>query len=133
MAIFNATSLIVEVDSVAVAHATSATLNIDLDTPDASTKSSAGWAEVIAGQRSWSVDVEGLIDYASSFGVEGMFTAINNRASVSLTFTTNVSGDTEYSGTAYATNITHDAPLEDVASWSGSFVGTGALTSATVA
>ena len=132
MAKFNATNLIVEVDGVAVAHATSGSLNLDQDLPDASTKSSSGWAEHINGQRSWSIDVEALTDYASSFGVEGVFDAINNRASVTVTFTTNVSNDLEWSGTANVSNLSMDAPLEDVASFSCSFIGTGALTKATV-
>ena len=57
MSKFNATDLIVTVDGNAIAHATSATLSIDMNTIDTSTKSSAGWAEAIGGQRYWSIDV----------------------------------------------------------------------------
>ena len=63
----NGTLVLLSADSTAIASTTDATLNIELDTPDASTKDSEGWADHIQGQKSWSVDVEGLatFDYAS--------------------------------------------------------------------
>ena len=133
MAIFNATSLIVEVAGVAVAHATDATLSLEHDLVDGSSKSSSGWKDVISGQRSWSLSCSALQDYASTYGAETAFDAINGRTSATVTFTTNVSGDIEYSGTAYVASLTQNAPLEDVATWEVEFTGSGALAKATVA
>jgi len=133
MGVINATSLIIEVGGVAVAHATDGTLTINDSLIDASTKSSGGWKEVISGQRDWSLSSSALQDYLSTYGAESAFDAINGRTSATVTFTTNVTGDIEYSGTAFVASIVQNAPLEDVASWTVEFTGTGALTKATVA
>lgn len=133
MGVFNATSLIVEVGGIAVAHATDATLTVDHDLVDASSKSSSGWKDIISGQRSWSLSCSALQDYASSYGAESAFDAINGRTSATVTFTTNETGDIEYTGTAFVASLTQNAPLEDVATWDVEFTGTGAIAKSTVA
>ena len=62
MAKFNATDLILKVNGTPIAHSTSATLNINQDLPDATSKDSAGWSENIRGklqkqQKKWQVDL----------------------------------------------------------------------------
>jgi len=58
--IFNGTNLVVLVGTEVVAHSTSCSLSVSADLPDATTKSSGGWAEQIAGLRSWSLTTDGL-------------------------------------------------------------------------
>ena len=131
MAKFNATNLIVKISGTPVAHSTSATLNINQSLADATSKDSAGWSENIRALRDWSIDVDGLTDYSASFGSDELADLIISRADAEIEFGTGTTGDTKYTGTVNLASLTQDAPLEDVASFSGSLTGTGALTKAT--
>ena len=60
-----------------------------------------------------------------------LFTAyVHTRTSFTLTFgvTTSATGDTKYTGTAWISSLSLTAPLEDSATYSASFTGSGALT-----
>jgi predicted secreted protein len=131
MAKFNATALVVKCNGSIVGHTTSATLNINQAIIDATTKDSAAWTEGLSGLRDWSIDVEGLTDYSASFGADELADLIINRATVTVEFGTGTTSDTKFSGTCNLASLTQDAPLEDVASFSGSLTGTGALAKAT--
>ena len=62
-----------------------------------------------------------------------MFTSyIASRDTLSIVFETTEAGDYKYSGTAYLTSISMEAPMEDTSTWSMSFKGTGALTQAVI-
>ncbi|MAE81196.1 MAG: hypothetical protein CMB80_00565 [Flammeovirgaceae bacterium] len=131
MAKINATTLVVRVNGSICAHTTSATLNINQALADATTKDSSGWTENLSALRDWSIDVEGLTDYSASFGADELADLIINRATATVEFGTGTTGDTKFSGTCNLSSLSQDAPMEDVASFSGSLVGTGALTKAT--
>ena len=131
MAKFNATNLIVKISGTPVGHSTSATLNINQSLADSTSKDSAGWSENIRGLRDWSIDVEGLTDYSASFGADELADLIISRADAEIEFGTGTASDTKYTGTVNLASLTQDAPLEDVASFSGSLTGTGALVKAT--
>ena len=68
MATINGTSLIVSVGGTAIAHTTSATLNLEKAMIDVSSKDSSGNSESLSGQKSASVDFEGLVDFAAGSG-----------------------------------------------------------------
>lgn len=132
MAKFNVTDLILKVANVAVAHCNNATLNINVDLPDATTKSSSGWAEHIKGQRDYTIDVEGMIDYSSSWGINDLATHIIDRtAAMSVEFGTGTTGHQKFTGTVDASSLTIGGGKEETATWSGTLVGTGILVKAT--
>ena len=131
MAKFNVTDLILKIDGTAVAHCTEATLTINQDLPDATTKSSGGWAEHINGLRDWEVSVAGLTDYSASGGTQ-LADMILNRDNAEIVFDTTTSGDVTYTGTCDASSLEQGGGFEEVASWSGSLKGTGAITKGTV-
>lgn len=130
---FNATALVLSVNGSPVAHATGGTLNINQDLLDASTKDSARWKEQIRGARDWSIDIEGMIDYTASFGVDELADLIISGVSAEIAFATSETGDTKYTGTVDLSGLTQDAPSEGMATFSGTLVGTGVLTKTTVA
>ena len=132
MAKINATDFAILKDGEIIAHSTSATISIALDTPDASTKGSGGYAEVIAGQRSWEGSVEGLVDYTGTFGADGLAVLLNNRTSFTVLFSDNTTLHQTYTGTAYITSYEETGDNEQPLSYSVSFIGTGALTIGTV-
>lgn len=136
MAKINGTSLIVFINTgggeVPIAFATSHSFELSSDLPDASNKNSSGWAENIYGQRSWTISVDGLVDYEATFGASQFLDIITNRTAVTLRWSTNSSGDLEYEGTARLESYSESSPNEDVVSYSASFVGTGAIVKTTV-
>jgi predicted secreted protein len=122
----NGTLVLVNAQGSAIASTTDATLNIEMDAPDASTKGSSGWAENIAGQKSWSIDVDGLATFDYSTGnVEKLVEYLTGQTLVAVRFLPDAG--VAYYGDARMTSVSIGAPNEDVASISGTFTGTGEL------
>jgi len=133
MAAINGTLILLEDNGTAFALTTSATLNVEMDLPDASSKQSSGWANHIQGQRSFSVDLDGLADFEVSGSVQVLIDHILDRTTVSIEFEPDAgfAGGTKgysYQGSASVSSVSVVASNEDTATLSGSFVGTGALT-----
>ena len=128
----NGTNLLVYVNGVAVAHATSHTLNVNAEMIDATTKSSAGWKDVLPGLKDWSIDCEGIVAWDATEGVSQAFADITGRTQVTVKFSMEVTGDKRYTGLAYVSTLSMSAPLEDVITYSLSFAGDGAITEETV-
>ena len=133
MPTFNATDIIITVNGSTVGLQTSGELTLANDLPDASNKDSAGWAEHIRGQRSWSLAIEGIVDYGASFGVEELADLILTRTAAAVTFGTSKSGDLRFSGNTSLGDLTPtSAPNEDVPTYSGTLTGNGPLTKLTI-
>lgn len=141
--VFNGTSLVVLIGTEVIGYATSCSLSLAIDAPDASTKQSLGWADEIGGQRSWSLTTDGLATVVpGSVATYISTTELNNlaitRAAVTVKFTTvdnstvggvtPVSGDTIYSGSAFIESVDLTADMENPVTYSVSFKGTGPLT-----
>lgn len=137
--VFNGTSLVVLVGTEVVAHATSCSLSISADLPDATTKESGGWADHIAGLRSWSITTDGLATVeptGTNYVVGDIFSALNGRGTVTVKFTTvsgstPITGDLIWSGSAFVESLDITADMESPVTYSASFTGTGTLTQAT--
>ncbi len=134
MALINGTNLVIKVGGNPILKATTASLEMSVDMPDATTKDSAGWAEFFAGVRSWTVSTDGLIDYsgANPVGIDELVGMLITRAAVAVQFSTSTVGDMKLSGNAYVTSISQTADMESPSGFSVSFQGTGALTQSTV-
>ena len=129
---FNGTALLVYIDGVAIGDATTHTLNVSAAMIDATTKSSAGWKDVLPGLKEWSIDCDGFVAWDATEGVEDSFADLAARTRVTLKFSTEVTGDARFTGTAYITSCNVTAAVEDVVSYTMSFDGDGALTLETV-
>ena len=134
----NGTELGVYIGGVLVAYSTSATININHSTRSTSNKESGGWSENMEGMRDWDVSTDALYAWLDPAGsaisnktLSDMFTGyIATRASFDLTFgstSTTAIGFTKYTGTAWMTSASISAPLEDTATFSVSFQGSGPL------
>lgn len=112
-----------------IALAKSASLSISLDTPDASNKDSLGWAESIAGQKSWSMDFDGLVDFsltdASGGNFDGLFDFYINRTKIKCAFGKDLN---YWYGDCFISGLDMSADMENPVTYSGSLTGTGALT-----
>jgi len=144
--VFNGTSLVVLIGTEVIGFATSCSLSLAIDAPDASTKQSLGWADEIGGQRSWSLTTDGLATVVPGTVATYVTTAELNalaiaRTAVVVKFTTvdnstvggvtPVTGDVIYSGSAFIESVDMTADMENPVTYSVSFKGTGPLTIAT--
>jgi predicted secreted protein len=132
--ILNGTNLLVYCDGTAIAHCTTCSLSKSADMMDISTKASLGWKKVKPGQKSWSVEVSGMVALDASYNFEYLMDLIINQTKVALKFksSNNISGDTYFTGDAYLASVSTDAPNQAVMTYSASFTGTAVLTTATV-
>ena len=127
MATFNGSSLLIKVDSTAVAHTTTASLSMDANMIDVSSKDSGGDAQFLAGQKTATLDFEGLTDFsATSYSLDNLFTMWYNREEIDWELET--SGGTGFSGKGYISSLSLDAPMEDVSTFSGTIQVTAGVT-----
>lgn len=120
------------VDTYPVACAQSGTFTINKDMIDVTCKDSSGNYEVIPGQVSWEGSCDGVIDFSSTFGYNEAATKLLAGTAVTLKWSTEVSGDVEFTGSAYLTSVEASGGTNEAATLSISFQGTGALTQQTV-
>lgn len=144
MAIFNGTDLILKVSpsdggtAAKLMHSTSVSLDIAMDTIDVSTKDSAGFLDIIGGQKSFSLSADGLMDFnpttVADTEVDELTTQMLARTAVTFSFTlaTTATGDYFYSGSGFLTSITISGGVEDAPTYSCTIQGTAALTVTTV-
>jgi len=113
-----------------VLHVTNATLNVNANLPDATTKDSAGWAEHINGLRDWSISIDGKYDTTGS-GVtpnEILAAIIARTADTAIKFTTNdPTNIVGWTGNGTFQNCNISAPMEDVVAYTTTIKGNGAL------
>jgi len=139
MAIFNGTDLILKVlPSVGGAeqklmHSQNVSISMNADTIDISTKDSAGYRDLLGGQKSFSLSADGLMDFNSSgtdTEVDELFDMWDGRDAVTFTFTlaTTASGDYFYTGSGFITSIEISGGTEDAPTYSVSIESSGALT-----
>ena len=135
MAIFNGTNLGVYMGGTLIAAATDCSLSLNMETIDITTKDSAGYRELLAGLRSGSISVSGLIDYtdASNKDVTDLYDAWEGRTELTLKFSSELSGDESYTANGFLTSLEQSGGTEDTATYSATFELTGEVTEATIA
>lgn len=104
------------------------TLNMESDTTAAVCKDSGAWAEELPGRISWSIEIsEALLAFDATNGINALVDAFRNRTVVTVYFSTGVTGDKRWKGSAYVTNLTVNAPIDGAASYNVTFSGKGEL------
>ena len=106
------------------------TLNVEQDLPDGTTKDSLGWEEHINGVRRWSIDFDGAFDVSGSGMTPNELIAIiiARTADATVKFGTSAAAATGWTGLATVKNMSISGAMEDVATFSGSLTGNGAIT-----
>ena len=137
--IFNGTDLILKVSPsntagipdtpVKLMHSQNVSLSMNVDTIDISTKDSAGWRDLLGGQKSFSLSADGLMDFQAAAGdtdVSELFDQMFDRDNVSFVF----SSDSGYtiSGKGYLTSLEISGGTEDAPTYSCTIEGTESLT-----
>lgn len=101
-----------------------ASLSMNSETLDKTTKDSAGWAESLAGMKSWSISADGLL-ILDDAGYMELETAYMENKNILIQMHTK--SGALYEGDAIITSIDLDAPYDDLASYSAEFTGAGEL------
>ena len=138
--VLNGTKFAVYAAGTKIAYATTASISINHNLRDTSTKDSGGWRDQLEGQRDWEVSVDGMLIFVDGSGgaIAGLTanelysSYIATRTEFELKFSTEEAGDIKWTGNAFMTSLSMDTPNEDSSTWSASFSGTGTLTQATV-
>lgn len=125
--ILNGTTLGIYVGGTKIAGCTSHSISTSHSLRDATSKDSGGWSESLEGLREWSGEGEGFFALDAAYGYTDLYALMKSRGSVTLRFSSETSGAEYHEGTAYLTELSADAPVEDSTTFSFSFQGTGAL------
>lgn len=128
---FNGTNLILKVEDTAVGHTTSCTLTLSNDLPEATTKDSSGFQEVIAGVMSGEISFEGLVAYDDTANAIEMADYLLARTQITCVFGTAESGDDVYTAEGFLSSVEMSAEMESPVSYSGSITLTGSITKST--
>lgn len=129
MAKVNGTVMLIAEGSNTVLWTKTATLNLEQDLPDSSTKDSAGWAEHINGQRNWTIDYDGAYDIIGTGLTPNEIIAliVGRDVDTTVKFGLTASLASGFSGKGTFKNISITAGMEDVVTFSGTIVGNGPL------
>lgn len=106
-----------------------ASLSRSANTIDTTDKNSGGWAESMAGVKSWSVDCDGFVVLGDT-ALEAIHTAFDNRTALEIEIrvgaTTDVKGYT-YSGKVIITDFPEEFNADDAVTFSLSLQGASPL------
>lgn len=103
---------------------------------DVTTRDSGGWKRTIAGVRSWTASLSGVVDFVEASGTSGIRSLIGlaiARTEVELLFGTTETGDMSFTGKGLVLNVNFSTPHEGVCEWTADISGNGAITTATIA
>ena len=134
--IFNGTSLVLSIDTsgggspVLLGASTSCTVNFTLDTFETTNKDSAHRKSFLPAATGFTMDCEAFYTTDETVAPDNIMTALNARTLVDVEFNeaSDTTGDYKYTGKAYITSCSLNAPNEDAATYSISLQGSGALT-----
>jgi|TARA_R110000796_G_scaffold238992_1_gene359551 predicted secreted protein len=129
--VFNGTNLILKIEGTAVGHTTSCSMSISMDTPEATTKDSAGFSEYIGGVKGGEISFEGLVAYDDTANVIEMNDYLLARTQLTCIFGTTEAGDAIYTAEAFLSSVEMSAEMESAVTYSGSLTITGAIVKST--
>ena len=142
MAIFNGTDLILKVLNQAsggtqekLMHSQNVSISMNVDTIDISTKDSAGWRDLLGGQKSFSLSADGLMDFSATAGdtdVAELFDQMFDRTAVDFTFALSTPAGYTITGDGFITSLEISGGTEDAPTYSCSIEGSGELTKTAV-
>ena len=129
--VFNGTNLILKIEGTTVGHTTSCSMSLSMDTPEATTKDSAGFSEYIAGVKGGEISFEGLVAYDDASNAIEMADFLLARTQLTCVFGTAETGDEIYTAEGFLTSVEMSAEMEAAVTYSGSITLTGAITKST--
>lgn len=129
--VFNGTNLILTVEGTAIGHSTSCTFTLNNDLPEATSKDSNGFQEVIAGVMSGEISFDGLVAYDDTANAIELNDYLLARTQITCVFGTAETGDDIYTAEGFLSSVETTAEMESPVSYSGSITLTGSITKST--
>ncbi len=134
--IFNGTSLVLSIDTsgggspTLLGASTSCSVAFTLDTFETTNKDSAHRKSYLPAATGFTMDCEAFYTTDETNAPDNIMSALNSRTLVDVEFNeaSDTTGDYKYTGKAYITSCSLNAPNEDAATYSISLQGSGALT-----
>tara|TARA_R100000773_G_C4214024_1_gene113010 strand:- start:1203 stop:1622 length:420 start_codon:yes stop_codon:yes gene_type:complete len=127
----NGTQFGVFINNTLIAFSTSCSINISQETMNVTTANTGNWNSRTVSRRDWEVSCSALMSFDSSVTNRKFFDLYENYIATQTLFTlkfkTSVSGDKFFTGEAILTELSLDAPNEETATFSASFVAAGPL------
>lgn len=131
--VINGTAVKLTIAGQNVAYCTNASLSLNTDTIDTTTKDSSGWAEYMGGMNSWEIsgdayytNASGTNDRSAAYVLSAMTT--KSVVTVGMYNSPYQSGDLYWQGSGIFTSLEVNGGVDDAANFSFSIKGTGALT-----
>lgn len=132
--IINGTLMRLYKDGTAIGAATTCAMTVGRELRETIHKDNpgSGWREVAVGQKTATLTTEALYSLDTANVAPGtLFDALDNGTLMLFKFTTDVSGDDYYQGSAYCTQFDINAVVEENTTYSCTFEITGAVTRST--
>lgn len=128
--VINGTDLLLYVGGVAVAGATTHSLTLNSETRDTTNKDTAKWRTVLGGRLTWGLSGSGMFAFDATYGYKELMALLIAGTPVVLKFSTEVAGNSHWSGEAILTKCDIEAPDGQNTTYSYEFVGYGPLSTA---
>lgn len=128
-----ANNLLMYVDDNAVLCTKSASISSSLAFIDATCKDNDGAEQSLPAGLSWSGALDGIYAMDATYGADDLWALHLAKTRIAIKFSTEVTGDTFFSGNAYIESINMNGNVNDVAQWDISLKGDGIITKGTVA
>lgn len=118
-----------------VAELTSLSLAGNRDLIDLTTKDNDGFRDFIPGLGSYTLNVEGMVDFQTatdSRNLDDLVSAFRSKTLISVLIKNSTSGDTTYAGSCYVTAFEYTSPMEAALTFTSTLELKGDITVGTV-
>lgn len=113
-------------------YSTSASISVDQNLIDTTSKSSSRWSEHVLGNRTVTIDFEALLDTSASdsnlYSSAELMDSLINGTKIDFRYGSESSGDYYITGEGHLTSLTENAPHNGALTFSGTLQVTGAIT-----
>ena len=117
MALINGTSFGLFHNGNLLGHSTQSRFSLNVDLPDATSKDSLGFKEVIAGIRSGSISVAGLVDYSDTVNFDQLASMVLTKEINEWVFTQEAFEGLTLTGKGYINNVEQVGDMENLVSY----------------
>lgn len=117
MALINGTSFGLFHNGNLLGHSTQSRFSLNVDLPDATSKDSLGFKEVIAGIRSGTISVAGLVDYSDTVNFDQLASMVLTKEVNEWVFTQEAFEGLTLTGKGYINNVEQVGDMENLVSY----------------
>ena len=117
MALINGTSFGLFHNGNLLGHSTQSRFSLNVDLPDATSKDSLGFKEVIAGIRSGTISVAGLVDYSDTINFNQLASMVLTKEVNEWVFTQEAFEGITLTGKGYINNVEQVGDMENLVSY----------------